>query len=551
MANLTDQQIFEAAVYELSTTDPVMGGPGGVDNRPHQQLANRTVWLKAWIDQQIANGLVIPSDITAAINAHLAATDPHAQYTTNAEVLALITANAPAAPVQSVAGKKGNVVLTASDVGAEAANSNIQAHIGSKANPHNVTAAQLGAETLIPNRLTPQHGLVAANGKAVLLAQDTNLQIWSDTVDSGLYNLYISKPQNGLPTGWWYIEKMRHSSDIVSNQHCVLRATRLNTGSANGMWQCRCLNGVWSRWTASLDKVSDSAGVVHYKDLVHYFASLNISGTMKIVLPKSWSNTMLQIRIQGYDYSGGTQGRNWSVDVSGYNNTGSLWINYSANITGNAPFTSVRLAHDGTRCVILLGTTATVWQYPAVVVTDCVASYTNTAGWDTGWSISPITSEAGITNIATPVTNKQVMAGSMIIHAGAAIPLGYLKTNGAAISRTSYAQLFSVIGATYGAGNGTTTFNLPDTRGEFLRGWDDARGVDAGRARGSWQSDSFRSHAHLMTDVAGPILGRDGEIDASVHATINDRNYVARNTQATGGAETRPRNLAVQYLIKY
>ncbi|MDQ6956017.1 MAG: hypothetical protein Q9M21_02355 [Mariprofundaceae bacterium] len=106
MANLTDQQIFEAAVYELSTTDPVMGGPGGVDNRPHQQLANRTAWLKAWIDQQITNGLVVPSDITTAINTHLAATNPHPTYTTVAEVNALIAAS----PAPTVVGKVLQVV---------------------------------------------------------------------------------------------------------------------------------------------------------------------------------------------------------------------------------------------------------------------------------------------------------------------------------------------------------------------------------------------------------------------------------------------------------
>lgn len=59
-------------------------------------------------------------------------------------------------------------------------------------------------------------------------------------------------------------------------------------------------------------------------------------------------------------------------------------------------------------------------------------------------------------------------------------PAGWLAANGAAVSRATYADLFAAIGTTFGAGNGTSTFNLPDLRGEFLRGWDNGRGVDTG-----------------------------------------------------------------------
>ena len=60
-------------------------------------------------------------------------------------------------------------------------------------------------------------------------------------------------------------------------------------------------------------------------------------------------------------------------------------------------------------------------------------------------------------------------------------PSGYLKCNGAAVSRTTYADLFAEIGTAFGAGDGSSTFNVPDFRGEFVRGWDDSRGVDSGR----------------------------------------------------------------------
>ncbi|WP_322099512.1 phage tail protein, partial [Haematospirillum sp. 15-248] len=80
--------------------------------------------------------------------------------------------------------------------------------------------------------------------------------------------------------------------------------------------------------------------------------------------------------------------------------------------------------------------------------------------------------------------------GSVIMHAGRTPPPFYLVCNGQTLSRTDYAQLFAVIGTTFGSGDGRTTFSLPDLRGEFLRGWDGGRGVDPRRTFGSWQRGS-------------------------------------------------------------
>ena len=73
-----------------------------------------------------------------------------------------------------------------------------------------------------------------------------------------------------------------------------------------------------------------------------------------------------------------------------------------------------------------------------------------------------------------------VPTGAVFCVAVATIPTGYLECNGAPVSRTTYAALFSFIGTQYGAGNGSSTFNLPDLRGEFVRGFDYGRGVDSG-----------------------------------------------------------------------
>ena len=92
-----------------------------------------------------------------------------------------------------------------------------------------------------------------------------------------------------------------------------------------------------------------------------------------------------------------------------------------------------------------------------------------------------------------------VPAGSMIYSFASSPPSGFLKANGATISRTTYADLFAVIGTQYGAGDGSTTFQLPDLRGEFIRGYDDGRGVDPEgptRSVGSSQDDAFQGHHH-------------------------------------------------------
>jgi hypothetical protein len=83
-------------------------------------------------------------------------------------------------------------------------------------------------------------------------------------------------------------------------------------------------------------------------------------------------------------------------------------------------------------------------------------------------------------------------AGAVMYFAMNTAPVGWLKANGAAVSRTIYANLFAAIGTSFGAGDGKTTFNLPDLRGEFLRGWDDGRGLDSKRIFSSLQSDAVQ-----------------------------------------------------------
>jgi microcystin-dependent protein len=168
-------------------------------------------------------------------------------------------------------------------------------------------------------------------------------------------------------------------------------------------------------------------------------------------------------------------------------------------------------------------------------------------------------------------------------------PSGWLFCDGRAVSRAQYAKLFAVIGTNHGEGDGSTTFNLPDYRGYFLRGLDQGSGHDpdvggrgalaaggaTGNEVGTVQGGQVQSHGHGVNDpghVHGTgwprnaswlywdhdsANGRDGVLPSSggSPAVFGAGSMAAATTgvsiQAAGGNETRPANVSVNYLIRY
>lgn len=139
-----------------------------------------------------------------------------------------------------------------------------------------------------------------------------------------------------------------------------------------------------------------------------------------------------------------------------------------------------------------------------------------------------------------------IMVGAVVYFATTVTPSGYIKANGAAVSRTTYANLFARVGEFWGSGNGSTTFNVPDLRGEFIRSWDDGRGIDSGRAFGSFQADEFKSHSHTL-----PVRDNNNTGDNYIEDADSTQLVRTANTGFTGGDETRPRNIALAAYIKY
>jgi microcystin-dependent protein len=143
-------------------------------------------------------------------------------------------------------------------------------------------------------------------------------------------------------------------------------------------------------------------------------------------------------------------------------------------------------------------------------------------------------------------------------------PEGRFECDGTAKSRTTYAELYAAIGTLYGAGDGSTTFNLPDLRGEFLRGYDNGRGVDAARVFASAQAGAVEDHTHFIaSDEPSSTAADNISSIAKTKATTqsSDYNLCKGTVEATLGltsgssgsvaAETRPRNIAMLPTIKF
>lgn len=175
----------------------------------------------------------------------------------------------------------------------------------------------------------------------------------------------------------------------------------------------------------------------------------------------------------------------------------------------------------------------------------------------TGLSNADLTVSSDGVNVAT--LKQFVPVGSIQAYGGTSAPTGWLLCDGSAVSRTTYADLFTLLQETAGQGDDVTTFNLPDFRGRFLRGRDNGAGNDpdassrtaintggnTGDALFSLQADELKSHNHVAKrggsyQVAGDP-GSTNTINTSGDSTSGD----------TGGNETRPKNVYVNYIIKY
>ncbi|WP_273820593.1 phage tail protein [Pseudomonas asplenii] len=157
-------------------------------------------------------------------------------------------------------------------------------------------------------------------------------------------------------------------------------------------------------------------------------------------------------------------------------------------------------------------------------------------------------------------TASALPVGSMLPFPAGAVPPGFLEADGSVRSIAAYPDLAAYVGTTFNVGNeGAGNFRLPDTRGEFLRGWDHGRGIDAGRGVGSYQGDAQQNIAGWVGAVrvdsasiapSGPFAAiSDAGNFTNGGGLFKNVNLDASRTIRTA-SEVRPRNLSVIWCIK-
>lgn len=207
----------------------------------------------------------------------------------------------------------------------------------------------------------------------------------------------------------------------------------------------------------------------------------------------------------------------------------------------------------------------------AVAVTGTFNSFTS------GSLIRSADINTNFTTLKTAIESidATIPAGTIVAYGGTTTPTGWLICNGSTVSRTGNAALFAAIGTNYGSGDGSTTFNLPDFRGRFLRGFDGGIGRDpnagtraisnpggnSGNAVGSLQTDAFQGHWHELREngtggLFGSAAAQSGLGINTLVLNIGASSY-ASNTFSDGSngtprisPETRPVNVYVNYIIK-
>ena len=154
-----------------------------------------------------------------------------------------------------------------------------------------------------------------------------------------------------------------------------------------------------------------------------------------------------------------------------------------------------------------------------------------------------------------------LQTGAIFGSARSSAPTGYLTCDGSAVSRSTYSNLFSAIGTTYGVGDGSTTFNLPDLRGVVPRGVGTSTGYTANVTvtLGTKQNDQMQGHYH---NLSGAFFAPDAA-SSSVYTVGYSGSYGAPyiyvqspstdNTNGTPrtGTETRMKNVGVNFFIKF
>lgn len=622
MAFLSEDPNWDAGVYQIETTDPVLGGPNGTSNKPLKNLANRTFYLKTRIENLDASKAPLASpSLTGAPTAPTPAADANnSQIATTAFVKSAVNGKANTSHTHAIADVSG--LQTALD-GKLPVNGTAVALAGFTngnssnpiADPNAATQNGMGyvkgmslfgvddgalftqaysAEWVAQIFQDYRTGQIAARGK-----DNGAWKSWRIMLDTGNFNSVVPSLTGTGASGTWNIGITGNAASASAAPWSGITGKPSQILAESGF-----IGGAYN-WNDVKDAGVYLVGVQGWAGSTNVPTNLYTYGSL-IVAVNGGSITQLYITHGGeiacrskwvesewsaWRYSVDTnQAGNATPAMNGMAATGTS-TRYARQDhvhpadTTRAPVASPALTGTPTAPTASADTNTQQLATTAFVLGqagDAVPAMNGAAATGTSPRYSrqdhvhpadttraPIASPALTgtpTSPTAPVgTNTTQIATTAFATAGDALasppgmvahfarisaPDGWLKANGASVSRTTYAALFGAIGTTFGTGDGATTFNLPDLRGEFVRGWDDSRGLDAGRLFGSAQADEIKSHSHSTN---WQLSNESGSVDNSIASgsTTMEPSYFRLSTNATGSTETRPRNVALLACIKY
>ena len=612
MANLTETSRWESGIYQFETSDPVMGGQNGIDNRPTRELANRTLWLKnelAKAVESIGNNqkstddaLLLKVDKTTTIAAGtglagggnlthsrtitLGTPSKITSSTTNTVSAASHTHEIDKASTEVAGVVQLNNTLTSPSINQAATAATVKKLQDEKMplTTFDVQAAPINYG---------KSGFFRANGRSLNdnPLPSMEIHIAHPNYDGGQYARGIGFGYGGsfaLTTTSWdpagnYLG-MRHilteENGVMLSGNQTVNGTKTFSSIqefSNGLRFSTPAKNIWGVLAM------DSNGVYLSNPASNKFIKLTDGGELQYGGEKVFTYFDRSDSYTLDDTSKLATSRALKLlnDVSASVNTS---ITAGNGLTGGGTLAASRTLALGTPGTITASSTNAV---QAAGHTHAIDKASLTVAGVV--QLSSATDSTAVNMAATPAAVRAAMQeasqatpiGTIAYFAGDSAPAGWLKANGAQVSRSVYANLFAAISTRFGAGNGSTTFTLPDLRGVFLRGFDDGRGFDGGRVLGSLQNHNLAEHRHatgwrinntgnefalvrnnwsgevaVTANVSSEnvaVIPGDAEsysqAEGISHAATNDR-YATSRAYYDAQGETRPTNVALLACIK-
>lgn len=548
MANLKEQEKWEDGVYQIEENDPVLGGENGITNKPIKQLANRTLWLKKALElfgkKSAPKDLTVESTSTADESGHshklpVGSTTEKGiwQATSDTGIDSdglVLTAKAGKKLAQSIAQLLLNVTQNYinNNKKSDAVNSNSSESVASSKAVKTAYDKAVEAKTAADNANQNAEGRVPKTGdttiNGTLRAKNT----------SGGWSAY----QFETSQGFWQLE-------VHPNSH----------EEANRRFNMMFIPNIGNRVYLSFPALGNNGEVVAYQSWAVNKAGDSMTGILRTV---GIASTHFGAGAYSNQY---TSGAPFMVEATGSKDRDTYHPFVKGLVRSKGRFgagfslgyTTKQGAGDG-------------FGRGIIHLVEDNGSNKTWAFEHNGDFVSPndVLSSSG-RSINKSIQQDEVV-GEVAYFARTTPPSGWLKANGAAVSRTTYAALFAAIGTTFGAGDGRTTFNLPDLRGEFIRGLDDGRNIDRARRLGTAQGDAIRN---ITGKLDGSAMGSGNQVlegkmiaSGAIGTTYQQRqwsgdqggwgeqsvsfDFDASRVVPTAN-ENRPRNVALLACIKY